>query len=154
MQFDAQNFMNQVFEDANDDKRVICPAGEYMAQIKKVEAKSGAIGKGERIGEPWASLNIQWDVTDPAVLALTKRDSVIVFQSIMLDLTPNGGLDMSEQKNITLGQLRTAVGQNRKGQPWQPAQLTGQMAKVRVKHVPGFKNPEELQAEVSGVVRV
>ena len=86
MQFDAQNFMNQVFEDANDDKRVICPVGEYLGQIKKIEAKSGEIKNGERIGQPWASLKIQWEITDLAVLALTKRDKVTVFQSLMLDL--------------------------------------------------------------------
>ena len=153
MQFDAQNFMNQVFDETNDDKRAICPAGEFLAQIIKVEPKSGTIGKGERVGEPWASLSIQWNVTDPAVLALAKRDKVVVFQSVMLDLTANGGLDMGEQRNIALGQLRTSLGQNTKGQPWSPVMMTGQMAKIRVKHVPGFKNPEELQAEVSGVIR-
>lgn len=153
MDFNAENFMNAVFTDAMDDRRTPCPAGEYHAQIEKVEPRTGTIANGERAGQGWAALNISYSITDPAVLALVGRDKVTVFDMLMLDITPAGGLDVGPQKNVRLGALRSAVDQNTKGQPWSPAMLVGQMVKVMVKHVPGRRDPSDMVAEVSGVVR-
>ena len=153
MQFDAQNFMNAVFTEVNDTKVVQCPAGEYQAISEKIEPRSGTIGKGERQGDAWASLNITWSVTDQAVLALLGRDKVIVYQSIMLDLTPQGGLDMGAGKNVNLGRLREALGMNQPGQPFSPSMMQGHLAKISVRHVPSFKDPSQFVAEVSGVIR-
>lgn len=152
--FDANSFMNAVFTEANDTKLVPCPAGEYQAQIEKLEPKSGTIGKGDRIGEPWASLNISYAVADQAVTAITGRDKVTVFQSVMLDLTPQGGLEQGPGKNINLGRLREACGLNNPGQPFTPSQLIGQMVRISVRHVPSFRDPSTLVAEVSGVTRL
>jgi len=151
--FDAVNFMSTVYNETNDTKRINCPAGEYMAQITKVEPRSGIIGKGERTGETWAGLALTCDIQDEGVKAFCQRDKVIVTANLMLDLTAQGGLDMGKQRNITLGQWREATGLNRPGQPFSPMMFTGQMVKIMVKHVPGFKNPEELVPEISGVVK-
>lgn len=151
--FDANLFMSAVYEEVNDTKIVPCPAGEFHAQIEKVEPKSGTIGKGERIGEPWASLNVSYLIEDQGVQALLSRDKVIVYQSVMLDLTPSGGLDMGSGKNIGLGRLRDACGLNKPGQPFSPTMFVGQRVKVMVRHVPGYKDPQSMVAEVSGVVR-
>lgn len=151
--FDASNFMSAVFEEANDTKRVPCPAGEFQAIIEKVEPKTGTIGKGERMGQPWAGLSVTYNIQDPAVLALVNRDKVTITDTVMLDLTPQGGLDMGPQKNIALGRLREACNLNQKGQPFSPMMLAGRFVKVSVRHVPGYKDPSELQAEVSGVIR-
>ena len=42
--FDANLFMSAVYEEVNDTKIVPCPAGEFHAQIEKVDTKSGTIG--------------------------------------------------------------------------------------------------------------
>lgn len=151
--FDANNFMSAVYEEANDTKRVPCPAGEFQASIDKVEPKTGTIGKGERMGQSWAALSISYSIQDPAVLALLGRDKVIVQDMVMLDLTPQGGLDMGPGKNIGLGRVREACNLNQKGQPFSPMMLTGRFVKVAVKHVPGYKDPASLEAEISGVVK-
>jgi hypothetical protein len=151
--FDANQFMSAVYTEVNDTKVALCPAGEYQAMIDKIEPRSGTISKGERTGEPWASLNVTWTVTDQAVLALLGRDKVNVFQSVMLDLTPTGGLDMGSGKNVNLGRLREAVNLNQPGQPFSPTMLQGRLAKIMVRHVPSFKDPSVFVAEVSGVVK-
>lgn len=152
--FDASNFLNTVFTDANDTKITPCPAGEYAAQIESVEPKSGQIKNGERVGQDWAGLNIKYTITDPGVLALLGRDKVIVSDLVMLDLTPGGGLDMGPQRNIGLGRLREATGLNQPGQPFSPVMFIGKSVRVSVKHVPGFKNPADLVAEISGVTKL
>jgi hypothetical protein len=151
--FDANNFMSAVFEEANDTKRTPCPAGEFQAMIEKVEPKTGIIGKGERQGQAWGGLNVSYSVQDPAVLQLLGRDKCIVTDLVMLDLTPAGGLDMGPGKNIGLGRLREAVGLNQKGQPFSPMMLNGRFVKVAIKHVPGYRDPSSMEAEVSGVVK-
>jgi hypothetical protein len=153
MQFDAQNFMNAVFTEVNDTKIVPCPAGEFYAQIEKVEPKSGTIGKGERVGEPWASLAVTYTIEDEAVKQLVGRDIVRVTDGVMLDLTASGGLDMGKGKNIALGRLREATGLNQPGKQFSPLMLVGQRVKVAVRHVPGYRDPSSLVAEVSGVVK-
>ena len=52
----------------------------------------------------------------------------------MLDLTPSGSLDTSKGKNIGLGRLREAVGQNKPGQAFSFQNLPGLMAKITIKH--------------------
>lgn len=152
--FDASNFLNTVFTDANDTKITPCPAGEYAAQIEAVEPKSGSIKQGERMGQDWAGLNISYNITDPGVLALLSRDKVTVRDLVMLDLTPAGGLDMGPQRNIQLGRVREATGLNQPGQPFSPVMLIGKSVRVSVRHVPGFKNPADLVAEISGVTKL
>lgn len=152
--FDANAFMNAVFTEATDTKLTPCPAGEYQAQIEKIEPKSGTISKGERIGEPWASLNIAYTVSDQAVAAITGRDKCTVYQSVMLDLTPQGGLEQGPGKNINLGRVREACNLNNPGQSFSPNQLIGQMVRVSVRHVPSFRDPSMLVAEVNGVTRL
>lgn len=151
--FDANNFMSAVFEDANDTKRIPCPVGEHSAIIEKVEPRTGTIGKGERTGQPWAALNVTYSITEPGVLELLQRDKVTVTDMVMLDLTGQGGLDMGPGKNIDLGRLREACNLNQKGQPFSPMMLNGRMVKVAVRHEPGYKDPTQFVATVSGVVR-
>lgn len=152
--FNADLFLQTTFEEALDDKRIPVPAGEYIGQITELKTRSGIIGKGERQGEAWASLNIQIELADDALKTLLKREKIIVYYSPMLDLTSSGGLDMGPQRNVALGALRTATGQNTKGQPWQPAMLVGHMVRCSVKHVPSIKDPSVMNAEVSGVARM
>ena len=41
---------------------------------------------------------------------------------------------MGKGKNVALGRLREALGQNTPGKPWSFGMLVGQVAKVAVKH--------------------
>ena len=151
--FDAQNFMNAVFDEVNSTKLIPCPAGEFNAQIEKAETKSGTISKGDRIGEPWAQFAVTYVIEDASVKALVGRETVKVIDGIMLDLTPSGGLDMSIDKNLAFGRLREACGLNVKGEIFSPLMLIGKRVKISVRHVPGYRDPTSLQAEVSGVVK-
>lgn len=152
--FDVNNFMNAVITEVNDTKIVPCPAGEYHALIEKVEPKSGTIGKGERIGETWASLQLTMAIEDEAVKTFCARDKVVVSNSVMLDLTPSGGLDMGKGRNIALGRLREATGLNAPGSAFSPLMLVGRRIKVAIKHVPGYRDPSTLVAEVAGITKI
>lgn len=148
MSFNPEAFMNAVFTEANDTTITPCPAGEFPAQITELTPKSGTISKGDRAGETWARLDILWETTDPVAQAATGREKVRVRQGVMLDLLPNGGLDMSKGKNVQLGKLREAVGLNVPGAPFSPAQLVGRSARIVVGHRIDERDGVTIQAEV------
>lgn len=148
-QFDPNQFLDMQFTEANDTVIINPDDGEYQAQIEKIDFR------------PWQSksdpskaglaLDITWELQSEAARQKTGRDKVTVRQGLMLDMLSNGGFDMGKGKNIGLGRLREAVGQNVSGRPWTPSQLIGQMAKVLVKQrVDG----DSIYVDVKGVTKL
>lgn len=137
--FNPDTFMNTVLEEANETSFVPVPEGEYVAVIKAVKARSA---------KESAVLDVTWGIDDPEVAKATGFENPQVRQSVFLDVTEQGGLDMGKGKNIHLGRLREAVGQNQKGKPWQAGNLIGQVAKIKIAH---RTYEGEIQADVKGV---
>jgi hypothetical protein len=102
--------------------------------------------KGDREGQTGYRMTVKWEIQDEAVKKELGRTPYIT-QSIMLNFTDSGAL---ANENPGLRKLREAVGQNKDGQPWQPAMLIGQMARIKVKHSINPQNQEE-QMEVEAV---
>lgn len=81
------------------------------------------------------------------------RDKMTARQSLILDLTPGGTLDMGEGKNVKLNRVRKAVNQNIPGQLWKPGMLNGQLVnRVKVIQRSDKNDPSVLYTEVSDVV--
>lgn len=130
--FDPNQFLEQTFTEANDTVRIPCPSGEFQAEIASAVVNPWASKKNpENAG---LKLDLQWRIHDQGVIEATNRSDVTVKQSIMLDLTETGGLDMRPGKNIGLGRLRAAVGANTPGQPFSMNMLVGRMAIAQVTH--------------------
>jgi len=130
--FNAEQFVGIATDQAGETKFYPVPVGEYLAQIDKVEARGGI----DKNGNPWRALDISWAILDDGVKAELQMEKPTARQNIFVNVTPQGGLDWGRNKNIALGRLREAVGQNRPGRAWSPTHLMGQMAKVNVIHVP------------------
>lgn len=62
-------------------------------------------------------------------------------QSIFLDVTPQGGLDMSPYKNGALGRFRDALGLNAPGQRWSFADFVGRPVIAQADSAPNDKDP-------------
>jgi hypothetical protein len=146
--FNPVDFLNFSTTETLDTKRTPCPVGDRNAVITKVEPR------------PWTSktdptqsgmaLDVTYEVLDQEPKTVTHLDKVLVRQGIMLDLTPTNGIDYGKGKNVTLGRLREATGQNVPGAPWAPSMLIGQAVKVKVSHrVVG----EDIYDQVSGTAK-
>ena len=131
MSFDPQAFLEASITEANDTKVIPVPQGEYVAIIDKIVPRTWTAKDGTSSG---VAVDIQWIIENDEVKAFLGRDTVTVKQGLMLDILPSGALDMSKGKNISLGRLREAVGQNKPGQAFSFQNLPGQMAKVTVSH--------------------
>lgn len=144
--FDPTSFLETSYTESNDTVVVPIPEGEYTAVADKVEAKEWA-SKSDPTNSG-LKLVINWSIDDAEVKAIIGRDKALCRQDIMLDLLDGSNrLDMGKGKNVELGKVRAATDLNDPGKPFNPMQIQGQVAKVRVKHrVDGDKVYAEVKA--------
>lgn len=121
--------------DAMSTRTIPLPADLYLAQIMELTPRNV-----QGVKDPtkfYQFLDVKLEIKlSPAAQAELGRETAIRNYSVSLDLTPQGNLDYGKGKNVGLGRLREAVGQNVPGQPWSPMMLKGQVIKVLIKHEP------------------
>lgn len=139
--FDPDAFMNSSTTDANDTKFVPVPEGEFPGVVAEVAPRKA----GDK-----PVLEVKWKIDSDEVRTATGLADPTVRQTIWLDLTEQGGLDMGKGKNVGLGKLREALGQNKAGAPWSPGMLMGQVAMLKIGHRAG-KEAGEVFADVKAV---
>ena len=139
-EFNAESFMQTEVEGQLETEFTPIPEAEYNAVIKEV--KPDTTPKGSPL------LELIWIIDDQSVRDLIGMDEPTVRQTIWLDINEQGGLDFGKNKNVGLGKLREALGQN-DGKPWSPLMLLGQPATVNIKHRMGTEGG--VFAEVKGV---
>ncbi len=122
--FDSDTFMSATVEGENSTVFIPVPEGEFQALAEKVESRNA---------NGYVILDVTWSIDDDSVVTATGRDKNTARQSIFLDMTDAGGIDMGQGKNIQLGKLREAIGQNGPG-AWSPSMILGNVAKIRVAH--------------------
>lgn len=140
--FNPDTFLNTEVTEANSTSYVPVPEGEFVASIKEIKPRQA---------KDKAILDITWAIDDEKVAAETGMANPTVRQSLFLDVTESGGLDFAKGKNIGLGKLREALGQNAPGRPWAPGMLLGGVARVNVKH---RLYEDQIFTDVKGVARV
>lgn len=119
------------------------PAGEYNAQITDYKFRPGESKKDKRA---FLMLDITYSLIDDtgALRQLLGREPRLT-KGIFLDQNPNGGgLDMSKGKNVQLGRIREACGQNVPGQPWALSMLKGQVLRLNIIEEPSPDNPDDV----------
>lgn len=124
MTFDPNTFLGATYTSATSTEYAVVPEGDYEATIVSLEPRSVETKDGERI-----ILDVVWQIRGDE-----EFDGRRVRQTVWLDLTPEGHLDMSEHRNVPLGRLRQALGQNVEGRPWSLNDLLGSKGHIRVAH--------------------
>lgn len=158
MSFDPNQFMNQpsdpmatVFENIKE--------GEYTfmvdTEIEFTEIKWNDKNTGEPRSAPL--MRVPLVLLDAGQGAAEKhrlgRDKITVRCDITLDVTNTGQLDNGPNKNVLLGQLRDALGQNTPG--WTPNQLKSAGPILgKVTHRADKNDPQKKYAEVKKFAKV
>lgn len=144
--FTANDFLNNSNESVLDDKYNLIPEGEYTAQVG-TEEDSIEVKTGEKDGKPWAQAMVKLAIVDPdgKVKEVLKREPRITYR-FFIDLTDDGKLDQSPQRNVKLGALLKAANLARPG--WKMTDLKGKAVKVRIASVKSDMNPGEKRSEV------
>ena len=123
--FDSSKLLNTTFEDAFSTASIPVPEGEFIGFVHKIEV---------RPVNDKSVIELTWKLDSQEVAEVTGREDNTVRQTCWLDLTPTGALDGSVGKNVQLGRVREALGQNAAGKPWRIGDMQGGVALVRVKH--------------------
>lgn len=130
--FDPDTFLATTISGPLDTELTPVPMGEYPGTVEKIGARELAAKDGNPAR---LILEVTWALDDPdgSIEAATRRKKNTVRQSVWLDTTGEGALDMSPGSNVSLGQLREAVGQNGPDY-WSFSMLLGQRAVCNVSH--------------------
>lgn len=134
--FDPALFLDATISEPSV-RRPPLPAGrEIIGVIGEVKSRSW------RGREDPTKSGISIDV--PVKLDLTPHPDLIqllggiteltLTDGIMLDTTPQGGIDMAPGKNPKIRRYREALDMNKPGDVWSPRMMQGRMIKVKIGH--------------------
>lgn len=131
MFFDPEQFMQTPVTGALSTEYVNIPEGEYLGMIRPdgIKPRKITTQNGESV-----VVDLTWETDDPKAKEVTGRNSSQARQSIFLDLTAEGHLDLGKGKNVQLGRLREALKQNDNSRPWSFGMLSGVPAYFVVQH--------------------
>lgn len=138
--FDVDSFMTEEVTEALSTSLTPLDEGEYAAVVESVEVKTPG---------DYVILEALWQIDEDDAEAACGRRNVKIKQAIFLDIV-DGRMDTSNGKNVGLGRLREALGQN-DGSPWSPAMLEGQPALVKVVQDPDKNDSEVIYNRVVAV---
>jgi hypothetical protein len=128
-QFDPDRFLLAEYTEALETDRTLIPQGEVKIDtIRDFEIIKPRLWKNPQTQEQvWLSpqLRLHMLITDQGVLDQlnAKRDEHIWRYQMNLDINENQQLDYGPNRNLQLGRLRAAIGQNVAGIPWSVMQL-------------------------------
>jgi len=136
--FNPELFLNTQTDASNSTEYVLVPVGEYVGIIEPISAdsfKSFDIKRGENAGKKAYRLDLGIMLNDESgqLKELLGRPAKVT-AGIMLDIKSDGSLEFGKGRNVQLGRLREAVGQNASGRPWSFGNLAGQPVKIKVIH--------------------
>lgn len=158
--FDPKQFLNQTVNAPMSTKITPAPEGEYIAVIStKVpvvewfgEAEWKDKSSGQTKTQP--TCKIPFEITDARAKEQVKRETLMVTYDMFLDLDAQGRLDTSDDKNVRLGALREALGQNQ-DRSWTFEKLYGAgPVMVKIVHQKDEKRPDDVFAKISRVAKV
>lgn len=144
MSFNPEEFLQQTTTDTFETRMTPIPEGDYLSQVDKFAM---------RVVEGNVILDVTWAILDEGVKQLLGMDKPTVRQSIFLDIDQNGKLAAGQNKNIQLGKVRDALGQNTPGEPWGINRIAAGLAKIKVGHRPDKSDPSIIYNDVKGVTK-
>ena len=140
--FDPAAFMSSAVDPMATQMEVV-PEGDFKFTIdtdpKQLNPKN-LKGTSTRTGNDYDFWQIELNchLLDDAVKQKLGREKVLVRLRLNLDLDESGRLEVGPNKNVGLGQLRDALGQNAPG--WTPQKLLGAGPFIgKVKHTTSEK---------------
>ena len=150
-QFDASTFLDFTTTEESV-KRPPIPVGDYLGVIGELSADDWVSQKdptksGKKFIVP-ITLDLPEDIWTAAGL---NNGQMIVTDTMMLDITPQGSLDYAPGKNGKLHKYREATNNNKAGQPFNPRMLQGQAVTVKIGHREYPEGSGDLFEQVAGI---
>lgn len=154
MPFDADKFLNQTVNAPMSTSTIPVPEGEYKALVddgdKAISFREGGTDRNGNDLSPQCV--VLFNILDDNLKVKLNRDKVLVPHNIWLDVKGDD-LDLSEGKNVGLGRLRKALGQN--DGAWNPQMMKGKgPVMVKVTQRSDKNDPTIKYSEVARVAQL
>lgn len=147
--FDPELFLQTEVDEASSTEYIPFPEGDWPAYIKELKCR---LVDGKDGGESRPVMDVIYGCEAPEVLeTMGRTEAVPIRQSHWLEITPTGALDMGKGKNVSLGRLREAIGQNEAGKAWNPLSMVGCPVVVTVTHSASGRADGQVYANVTAV---
>ena len=148
--FNESDFLSGAVTGSLDTVRPKVPKGQYRGIIKELKTRQNAGQKDPSKMYTSIDLMVELQLSPEAQQEMnTDQANITRRYGFLIDLTPDGkGLDMGKGKNVDLGRVREALGQNDPAKPWKPLDLVGQIALWKVDHRPNKDKPGEVYDEI------
>ena len=119
--FDPDSFLHTEIDSALETSIIPIPEGEHLGMIDEVTADTIKTQNG-----PAPVMYVHWHIISEEVKEATGLDKPMIRQIHWLRIDDNGQLEFGTGKNIGIGAIRDALGQNVDGEPWSPSRLVGE----------------------------
>ena len=146
--FDKDAFLAGEVAEANATRLTPIPVGERMGVITKLDLISGT---SKKTGNSYTMLEVTFTIDDEEARETTGMKEPKVRYKAFLEIDDDGNLETGEGKNVQLGKLRAALGQNEDGVAWSPNDMIGQPALLDIFHEPNQEDPEIVYANIKSV---
>jgi len=144
--------MDSVTNEAGSTHRDPIPEGEYRAVIDDIDWREVPMKDGATVR---IVMRVNWEIVDDDLRAQLDLPKVTVRQDIWIDEDKSrGGIDFAKGKNVGLGRLREALGQNNPGEAWNPGMLKGAGPAVIVVTQRPDKNSDVIYNDVRSVGQI
>lgn len=152
--FDPAAYEQAVTEDSSSTTLTPIPAGEYLANIKGTKFRTITQKKS---GEESLMFDVQFAILDDtgALKERIGRDPIVThgyFVDTVLGPDGKAQIDFNKGKNVWLGRLREALGQNVPGMRWSFPMLLNQVCRITVIEDPA-KDSDDIYNRVKSVGR-
>lgn len=152
--FDPEAFLSATTTEVNTRRKPIPGGLDFIGIMGKPKMRQ-VDGKTEKTqGQTFLFLDIpvEIDLTSrPDLAASLGYEKAVLNWSTSIDITPQGGFDMSSGKNNGLRQLREALDLNNPGQPFNLHMVEGRPVRCKIKNEP---YQDEIYDKISGLARV
>lgn len=139
--FSPDIFLQTNYQETTSTVASLLPKDTYVGIIKDLVPRQV---QGTKDTTKWyLFMDFNVEIGTPAALKEELgRDISKIRHSVGVELIEgSNAIDMGKGKNVQLGRIRDAAGQNVSGQAWAPGMLNGAMVKVDVTQEPSDKDP-------------
>lgn len=160
--FDPEKFLHHKVTSPSSTSFIPVPVGDYIAKIPLGGVAQPRVVPGDKGTS--VIVDVTWEISpdDPRfkeVCEETGQKNPRLKQGLFLDCLFDDkgeviGLDDDEKKNVQLGLLRDALGQNKKGKDWSFKHLEGSIARINVVHNSSKGDMYANIAKKNGVVKL
>lgn len=135
--FSPESFLDAQITEASVKRPPLTAGKDLIGIITAITARAWQ-GKEDPSKSGIAfDVKIEFDLSnDPVEFARVGVAKVIIQDSIMLNLTDAGGIDLAPGKNGRLRQYREALNMNTAGEPFNPRNMVGRPIRAKIKHDP------------------